>query len=118
MKVNLPVFPDGCGDCNGACCYNIPYGATPWSQNEISRLEEILPLEMAQKEREYRKNNIPEGIKITRFSPNRKCMNLTQEGLCGLHLKDIRYKPIACRGTDIGDAECLESRKNHGFTIN
>ncbi len=118
MEVNLPVFPDGCGDCNGACCYYLPYGATPWTKRELEKLEEILPLEIAQKEKEYQKNNIPENIKITKSSPVWKCINLTKEGLCGLQLKNIKYKPLNCQGTDIGDSECLESRKKHGLKIN
>jgi len=110
--IALKPFPDGCKDCRGACCKEVPYGCTPWEPHELEALSSLLPHEVATFEESYRKMNIPYFESWYQPSMLGQCINLTADGLCSLQARGL-HKPTACASMDVADPECLEARAKH-----
>lgn len=48
--------------------------------------------------------------------PSKKCCELTDDGLCGIHLRHgYEKKPNICKTVRVGSDECLDARREAGL---
>lgn len=107
----IPMFPSGCGGCEGSCCKTVIGTRPPWTKEEVEHLRDFLPESLADFEFhliDLERDVYEQGV----------CHFLTEDGRCGMQDAGFRM-PEAC--SDLGyfkSRECLALRSKLELPIN